>query len=230
MTRRFVTLLVMAFSLLVTRQASAALITPVDLEDWIISGSIGDPVPGFPATIDTFDVAPPAVGSLGFLINAVFFNDTSLEYSYLEFVVPSANNAAFFNTGFDVPHFTGTAGWWFATSDAAGGCGGPGGSCPGDFIIQGEIGSGSPIAWNAFGDFFNEWDTGEVVALFYVSTRDPREGGNYNLTAGATGTAQSYAPTPEPGSMLLLGSGLATVYGAARRRRSQKSGSTAEIA
>ena len=169
MTRRSLIVFVMATSFLFTgRQASAAIITPVDLEAWVTSGSIGNIVPGFAGTIDTFDVAPPAVGSLGFLINSVFFNDVSLEYTYLHIVVPTADNAAFFNTGFDVPGFTGTAGWWFDTSDGAGGCGGPitCGNLFGDFIIQGEIGSGSPITWTAFDEFFNEWDTGEVVALF----------------------------------------------------------------
>ena len=234
MTRRSLIVLVMVTSFLLTgRQASAAIITPVDLQDWITSGSIGSPVPGFPPTVDTFEVAPPAVGSLGVLVNFVFFNDATLEYTYLHFVIPTVDDAVFFNTGFEVPHFTGTAGWLFAASDAVGGCGGPltCGNPFGDFIIQGEIGSGSSLNWAAFGDLFDDgWDAGDVIPFFYVSTGAPREGGNYNLTAGPTGTGQSYAPTPEPGSMLLLGSGLATLYGTVRRRRSQKDESTTRIA
>jgi hypothetical protein len=228
----------MAAFFLSAGRASAAVITPTDLEFWTSSGSKGSPVPGFPPTADTFDNAPPTPGFVGLLVNFVYFNDATLEYTYEHWVVPTEDSAAFFNTGFDVPGFTGTAGWQFDDSIAAGGCGGPSPTCNpapfdeiGDFIIQGEVGSGSSLNWAAFGTLVDDgWDAGDLVRFFYVSTKGPREGGNYNLTAGPTGTGQSYAPTPEPGSMLLLGSGLATLYGAARRRRSQKNGSTAEIA
>ena len=143
-------------------------------------------------------------------------------YTYVHVVTPNQNNVMFFNTGFPVSGFTGVAGWAFADSIGAGGCGGPVlVTCPfGDFLIQG--GPGSQLNFMAFDRLFDQWDAGETIGFFYVSTQAPREGGNYNLTASSTGTAQSFFPAPEPGSMVLLGSGLAVLYGAARRRRSVK--------
>jgi hypothetical protein len=207
------------------RAASAAVITPTDLDAWLLSGA-GLQVLG-PTVPDPFDPAPPATTPVGTLSNSVYFNDVTSQYTYVHSVTTNQNNVMFFNTGFPVSGFTGTAGWGFADSILAGGCGGPEPGpvppfCFGDFIIQGQIGGGSQINWMAFGDLFNNFDATETIRFFYVSSQAPREGGNYNLTAGSTGTAQSFAPAPEPGSIALLGTGLVVAYGAARRRRSGK--------
>jgi hypothetical protein len=219
MTRKFSLALAMAAVLFSARGAAAAVITPTDLDTWLTPAHVSIAGPTLP---DSFDPAPPETNSVGSLINEVFFNATTLEYTYVETVTPNQNNAMFFNTGFNVRGFTGTAGWSFSDSDGVDGCGGPGGGCLGDFVIQGEVGSGSQLNWFAFDDLFNDWDAGETIRLFFVSTLAPREGANYNLTARSTGTAQSFAPVPEPGSIALLGSGLAVLYGTARRRRNAK--------
>jgi hypothetical protein len=162
----------------------------------------------------------------GRLFNYVYYNGEG-EYTYVHKVKPFGDGNNFFSTAFPVAGFTGVAGWDFDESDSAGGCGGPAAApppgCPmdllniGDFLITG--GPGSSLGWTAT---FDNWDAYERIHFFYVSTNPPTIG-NYHLTGGPrTGTAESYAPTPEPGSMLLLGSGLAALHGA-RRRRNQHS-------
>lgn len=224
MARKFVLVLGLTTSLLLARETSAVEITPIDLDTWL-SGSAG-PLFHPPTSSDLFEQAPPATTALGLLSNAVYRNLTTGLYTYVHTVTPTVNNATFFNTGFEVTGFTGVAGWRFSDSDNhAGGCGGPSASCDGgDFMVVGNPVVPSQLLWFTHPDnLFNEWDALQSISFFFVSSRAPVAGANYNLTAGAgpTGTAQSFAPAaiPEPGSMVLLGSGLVALYGATRRRR-----------
>lgn len=212
MARKFALVASLTMTLFAARESSADVIFPINLDTF----SPGILILG-PTANDLFEVAPPATGALGGTSNSVYRNDGL--YTYVHNVTPSVENAAFFNTGFNVKGFTGIAGWSFGDSILRGGCGGPSVTCMfGDFLIVGQAGSASPLNWFNVG-LFNNWDANESIRFFFVSSLPPVDGGNYNLTAGPTGTAQSYAPAPEPGSLVLFGSGLLAAYGVARRRR-----------
>ena len=138
---------------------------------------------------------------------------TGTQYTYTHTVTPSLNNNISFNTAAAIAGFTGTAGWSFSDSGAIGGTG-----TSVDFVIEEFDGA---LVWRPqFGPGAG-WDTGESVTFFFVSTLRPGIG-DYNLTSSEVGTAQSYAPVPEPGSIALLGSGLVGLYTAVRRRRQLK--------
>ncbi len=219
MPRKFALVASLTMMLFAARESSAVNITPIDL-----IGHVGSLTPFLVRPPgDPFNVAPPASGLLGLLDSSVFFNPVSQNYIYVYNVTPTVNDAFFFTTGFDVPGFTGTAGWAFTDSATASGCGGPGGGCVGDFMIQGPpTGGSSELFWVTQDPLFEQWDALESIRFFYVSTLPPVAEGNFNLTAGpTTGTAQGLMPAPEPGSLVLLGSGVVAVY-AARRRRSAK--------
>ena len=130
-------------------------------------------------------------------------------------MTPDLDNNARFDTALPVPGFagaTGVAGWSFSQAGAAGGSG---------TDIDFEIKEFGQLEWTSL---FLEgttrgWDMNEPITFFFVSTKPPGIG-DYNLSAGEVGTAQSYTPVPEPGSIALLGSGLVGLYTAMRRRRS----------
>ncbi|HEY7448641.1 MAG TPA: PEP-CTERM sorting domain-containing protein, partial [Vicinamibacterales bacterium] len=154
---------------------------------------------------------------IGELRNRVYFDELTGYYTYWHKVIPATgqNNNERFATQFAPAGFTGTAGWSF--SDALG-VGLPNDATAFEITLTDE----NFIRWNTINGGA-DWDQLERIKFFYVSTKAPGSptSGLYNLTGTEVGTGASYAPTPEPGSMLLLGSGLAALYGA-RRRRNQK--------
>jgi hypothetical protein len=224
MGRKLAVVLALAMLLLGGRPASAAIVyPPTDLEDWLDgTWDLLDGIPQGSATDDEFtgiDLEDDII-EIGILRNWVYYNGEL--YTYVHKVKPFEDNNKFFGTAFPVAGFTGVAGWDFEDSEDAGGCGGPDPAppptCPADFFNIGDFlitgGPGLPLGWTATFD----WDDDDKIHFFYVSTNPPRIG-NYHLTGGpGTGTAESYAPTPEPGSLMLLGSGVAALYGAVRRR------------
>jgi hypothetical protein len=203
MVRKFTVVIGLAMSLLVAGEASATLVTPVDLDAWVGGGSIALPL------VDLFTVANPAPPTMGEITNNVFFDGTL--YTYVHKVTPSLNDNFLFNTALPVAGFTGVAGWSFSGAAGAGGTG-----LAGDFLINEVSGQ---LNWITLFGGSAGWDLNEPITFFFVSTRPPGIG-DYNLLSTEAGTAQSYTPVPEPGSIALLGSGLVGLYASMRRRRS----------
>ena len=202
MISRLVVGLGVVVSLVCGGQAFAVTIPATDLDTWLTGGSIGGPL------TDDFDSFSPP-GTIGSIENEVFYDGV---YTYTHEVTPSVNNNILFSTGIPIAGFTGIAGYSFSQSGAAGGAG-----SGLDFDIMEVDGF---LAWvSNIPDI--GWDSGESITFFYTSNNRPGMG-QYNLAGFQSGTAQSFAPVPEPGSIALLGSGLVGLYAAVRRRRQQR--------
>jgi hypothetical protein len=236
MARKLVFAFLLTLSLLIARDASAVEFTPTDLNDWFgdFPSTLLDP----PGTND--DPIISSSGTLGTLRNRVYLFEDPDEilpdlYTYVHKVLPTKDNNTFFNTAFGpIGGLTNSvfstcsavnvcAGWDFTQANNAGADDDPDFDNADAFLLNLESGA---LDWTTrFNTSLgNWWDTGDNIKFFYVSTNPPSSTlRDYGLSASAVspGTAQSYAPTPEPGSMLLLGSGLAALYGA-RRRHNQK--------
>jgi hypothetical protein len=200
MGRKLLFVLALAMSILVVQDAFAiTIIEPKDFEhsDFEDKEEFGETIDDdfFGDDEDT-------------LINKVYLLENG-NYLYKHKVTPDPDEmvgglASLLHTGFSVKGFTGEAGWDFddASEDA--------------FLLTLELGQ---LHWKPLFDWSDE-----SIKFFFVSTLPPTIK-TYVLQDLATPThnsftAESYAPTPEPGSMMLLGSGLAALY--ARRRRIQK--------
>ena len=127
---------------------------------------------------------------------------------------------SYFATAFSVAKgFNGIAGWSFSEARSAGGTG-----TNTDFFLNEDQG------WLTWSMRFTDgpdrrsgWDSFEPIAFFFVSVQPPGARA-YDLLSPdfGIGTAQTLGPIPEPGSFVLLGSGLAGLYAAIRQRRSPK--------
>jgi hypothetical protein len=148
----------------------------------------------------------------GDAVTRVFFN--GINYIYTQTVTPSGSFNFLFNTDFSTG-FTGVAGWRFADATAAGA-----GGDMFDFHIENF---GGQLSWMAtLGGAFGQWNAFEPITFFFASTRPPsiKNYSLFSLMPIELGTAQGFAPVPEPGSIALFGSGLVGLYAALRRRRS----------
>ena len=160
---------------------------------------------------DAFDVASPPPNTMGALFSSVFFDGDT--YTYLSRVVPSVNDVSHLNTAFTIAGFTGQIGWSFGQAALAGGDGNALDFLTGTFNDRGH--------WLALNRGLGEnWDFGEPITFFFRSTKPPTLG-DYNLLNGEAGTAEGFAPVPEPGTMMLTASGLYVLYRRAKKRRAE---------
>jgi PEP-CTERM motif len=160
---------------------------------------------------DLFNVAAPPPLTMGLLTSDVFFNGEL--YTYVSRVTPSVQDVSHLNTAFSVKGFTGSAGWSFGEAATAGGTG-----TGLDFFTATF---GDRIHWLAVDRGLGEnWDAGEPITFFFRSTAPPTIG-DYNLLNGEAGTAEGFQPVPEPGTLMLVGTGLYGLYYQRKRRKEQ---------
>ncbi len=188
--------LALALSLLLTGAAMATVIVPTDLGTIVLGASVAGPM----GPMSFVNPAPPPA-STGGLVSQVYLNGAT--YTYVLTVTPSINNIETFTTGFAPGQFTGVAGYSFADAVVMGT----------GFSIEQIDGH---LTWQAADR--SAWDSGEMVRLFYQSTLPPSVG-KYNLIDTAVGTANGYAPVPEPATMLLVGGGLLGLAGFGRKMK-----------
>jgi hypothetical protein len=220
MARKFALVVAVTMSLLVAREALAV---GIPATDWDSSSVIfGSPIPGFPELSDVpfiNDDGQP-IGEMDDRVRLGSYDDgvtvLSDVYWYIHLVTPDELDITRFSTQFPVSGFTGIAGWRFhgwGSSESAGGSG-----TSADFDIQ--LTDFGRLEWNKKWTG-NTWGPAEPIKFFYGSFHPPGLG-TYSIDGSDQGEGDSWAPTPEPGSLALLGSGLAALYGSVRRRRSQK--------
>lgn len=177
--------------------ARAVPIVPTDL-DGLALGALVDSL--------SDDFLSGGGSDVGDLDNELYY-DGSL-YTYVHEVSPGSNFISEFNTAFNVLGFNGVAGWSFSDASGAGGAG-----TAADFALN--LDPDGTLDWETAASLF--FGTGDSIRFFFQSPYNAGLG-DYNLINGVTGTGTSFAPVPEPATVLLLGTSLLVLGGGLRRK------------
>lgn len=86
-------------------------------------------------------------------------------------------------------------------------------------LDPGILATCGPQARITFSRFTNVWVDAGLFNAGSISTGGVRGGGSCDLFSGAGGCVLATTATPEPGTLMMLGSGLCLFAGVARRRR-----------
>ena len=190
--------------------ASAALVTPTNLDDITPGASVENP---------GLNVLIPDVGDLD---AEVFYNSATGLYTYQFLALPETGDAHSLITPTDLYGFNSVAGWSYSDAAAAGG--------PGDasaWSIDWSLNDRLTWQFPAQEGGSSFLDAGESMRFFYQSSHAPSGSGIHVLGVGAT-SGWAFAPRPdsaappiggtipEPAGLGLVG---LAMLGLKRRRR-----------
>jgi hypothetical protein len=195
-----------------TAPAGAILITATDYDSAAFQASLGAQIP--PTLVNSIITASPPPGepsNMGTLTSQVFRNGNI--FSYVFNIAPAVQNISGVNTGFAALGFNGVAGYSFSNATAGGT----------SFDILYNDTTDLRLAWLVPEDDDGNlilWGNTQPITFFFQSTLPPG-GGAYNLINRVVGSGVGYAsapaPVPEPGTLMLVGFGLAGVGALGRR-------------
>jgi hypothetical protein len=193
-----------------------------------VLGFLATPVRAVPVTPTNFDT----LGSLGAIVwgpeTTSIFNgafdgtlqgwvyDNAGTYTYKLVFEPAITDVLQFGAGFIAEGFTGVAGYSFSQATAAGFAPSPG--VPYGFYIEDH---GGALAWAppSFVAAAGFWDNYEPMTFFMQTTVAPATGPFYAVLGDYHTGQGTFAPAPEPITLLLLAGGAAGIGVWERRRR-----------